>query len=188
MTALWVAFALVAIGGCRGEMYDQDRLEPYEASSFFRDGQSSRPLVAGTVARGRLRADKHFFEGKVGGKLVETFPTPIDRATVDRGQARYMIYCSPCHGSVGDGRGMIVERGFPAPPSFHTQELREKPVGHYYDAITNGFGAMYPYASRIEPKDRWAIIAYVRALQLSQNAELDELPPTLRAKAREEAR
>ena len=154
---------------------------PTTPAPSSRTGQSARPLVAGTVARGELRADRHRFAGKTKDlKPVDTFPFPVDGPVLDRGQERYMIFCSPCHGAVGDGQGMIVQRGFSPPPSFHTDRLRKEPVGHYFHVITNGYGAMYPYASRIPPDDRWAIIAYVRALQLSQNAKLDDLPPDVR--------
>ena len=185
----WWAAGLLLLAGCRGEMYDQPREDTYDASAFFDDGKSARPLVVGTVARGELRADRHRFAGKTKDlKPVETFPFPVDRPVLARGQERYTIFCAPCHGAVGDGRGMIVQRGFSPPPSFHTDRLRNEPVGHYFHVITNGYGAMYPYASRIPPDDRWAIIAYVRALQLSQNAKLDDLPPDVRRSFEERAR
>ncbi|HEV3163032.1 MAG TPA: cytochrome c [Isosphaeraceae bacterium] len=167
-------------------MYDQPKYEPLEASSFFEDGQSARPLVSGTVARGDLRIDDHLYKGKVDGKLVETFPFPVDRAVMERGRERFNIFCSPCHGRVGDGHGMIVQRGFSAPPSFHKDSLRQEPVGHFYDVITNGHGAMYSYASRVPPRDRWAITAYIRALQLSQSATLDDVPAAIRHQLEEE--
>ncbi len=185
----WWAAGLLLLAGCRGEMYDQPREDTYDTSAFFENGQSARPLVAGTVARGELRADRHRYAGKTKDlKPVDTFPFPVDRPVLARGRERYMIFCSPCHGAVGDGRGMIVQRGFSPPPSFHTDRLRKEPVGHYFHVITNGFGAMYPYASRIPPDDRWAIIAYVRALQLSRNARLDDLPPDARRPFQERAR
>ncbi len=184
----WWAAGLLLLVGCRGEMYDQPKENPYDASVFFKDGKSARPLVVGTIARGELRADRHLFVGKTQDlKPVDTFPFPIDGPILERGRERYMIFCSPCHGAVGDGKGMIVQRGFSPPPSFHTDRLREEPVGHYFHVITNGFGAMYPYASRIRPDDRWAIIAYVRALQLSRNARLDDLPPDVRRPFQERA-
>ena len=185
---LWAA-GLLLLAGCRGEMYDQPREDTYDASAFFKDGKSARPLVVGVVARGELRTDRHRFAGKTKDlEPVDTFPFPIDGPVLERGRERYMIYCSPCHGAVGDGKGMIVQRGFSPPPSFHTDRLRDEPVGHYFDVISTGFGAMYPYAYRIPPDDRWAIIAYVRALQLSRNARLDDLPPDVRRPFQERAR
>lgn len=169
--------ALVAAGGCDMlDMYDEQRYEPLEASNFYEDGSSARPLVAGTVARGDLREDEAFYTGKRDGKLVEELPLEVDRELLARGQERFNIYCSPCHSRVGDGQGMIVERGFRRPPSYHTDDLRRAPVGHFYDVISNGFGAMPSYASRIEPHDRWAIVAYIRVLQRSQNARLADVP------------
>jgi hypothetical protein len=161
-------------------MYDQPRHKPYHATEFFDDGASARPLVAGTIARrapnerGNATAE-HFDIGKVGGKLASVLPFPVDRSVLERGQGRYRIFCTPCHGELGNGRGMIVRRGFNPPPSFHNDELRNKPVGHFFDVMTRGYGTMYSYASRIPPRDRWAIAAYIRALQLSQHASAKEL-------------
>ena len=157
-------------------MHDQPRYEPLEASSFFQDGRSARPLVAGTVARGELHEDEQFYTGKAGGTLVSTFPFPVTREVLERGQERYNIFCSPCHARVGNGQGIIVQRGFRQPSSFHIDRLREAPVGYFFEVITNGFGSMYDYADRIPPPDRWAIIAYIRALQLSQHATLEDVP------------
>jgi mono/diheme cytochrome c family protein len=185
-----IARAIVAVqlltvplfSGCRSEMYDQPRYKPYHASGFFDDGTSARPLVAGTVAqrdpneRGKASAE-HFDTGKTGGKLAEVLPLAVDRAVLERGQERFRIFCTPCHGELGDGRGMIVQRGFNPPPSFHSDEVRKKPVGHYFDVMTRGFGTMYSYASRIQARDRWAIAAYIRALQLSQHSLASQLPP-----------
>lgn len=185
--ACWLGVCLALAGGCRQDMYDQPRYEPLEASSFFDNGQSARPLVAGTVARGELRTDDHLYKGKVNGKLVETFPFPVDRALIERGRERFNIFCSPCHGRLGDGRGMIVQRGFSAPPSFHIDRLRKEPVGHFFDVITNGHGAMYSYASRVPPRDRWAITAYIRALQLSQHSMLADVPDDERKRLEEAA-
>ncbi len=158
------------------DMYDEQRYEPLEASSFYDNGSSARPLVAGTVARGDLREDEALYTGKQDGKLVEELPMEVDRDLLVRGQERFNIYCSPCHSRVGDGFGMIVERGFRRPPSYHIDRLRQAPVGHFYDVISNGFGAMPSYASRVEPHDRWAIVAYIRVLQRSQNARLADVP------------
>ena len=168
--------ALASAAGCRPGLYDQARYEAYEASDFFPDGLSARPLVAGTVARGWDRDNEHLYDGRVNGALASTFPFEVDRAVIDRGRDRFNIYCSPCHGGLGDGQGMIVQRGMPQPPSYHEQRLREIPVGHLYDVITRGFGAMYPYAHRIKPRDRWAVVAYIRALQRSQHAAVEDLP------------
>lgn len=171
---------VLGAGACRQDMHNQPRYKPLGGSAFFEDGRASRPLVEGTVPRGYARTDAHFYTGKVNGRLVETFPFPITRQILERGRERYDIFCAPCHGRDGYGEGMIVQRGFRQPPSFHTDRLRRAPVGHFFDVITNGFGTMYSYASRIPPEDRWAIIAYIRALQLSQNATLEDVPPAER--------
>jgi len=172
---------LVAMAGCHKDMYDQPRYEPYAESSFFKDGTSFRAPVAGTIARGELRADRHRFFGKTrDGKDVEDFPAPVTEQTMKRGQERFNIYCSPCHGATGDGRGMIVRRGLTPPPSFRLDRLREAPVGHYFDEISNGYGSMYPYNYRVPVDDRWAIIAYIRALQYRTSAKVDDLPAELR--------
>jgi mono/diheme cytochrome c family protein len=152
-------------------MHDQPKYEPLEASAFFDNGASARPLVAGTVARGELKLDTHLQTGRVGGELAGTFPFAIDARALDRGQERYDIYCAPCHDLAGTGRGMIVQRGYRPPPSFHIERLREAPPGHFFDVITNGFGAMPDYRGPIAPADRWAIIAYIRALQLTRHPE-----------------
>ena len=169
--------SLVA-SGCelRQAMYDQPRYEPLEASPFFEDGLSSRQPVEGTVARGHLRLDDHYFRGTVNGEPATTIPIAVTRELLDRGRERYDIFCSPCHDRTGTGNGMIVQRGLKQPPSYHEDRLREVPIGHFFDVVTNGFGAMYSYASRIPVDDRWAIAAYVRALQFSQHADFDGLP------------
>ena len=179
-----VLLLLYTTAGCRQDMHDQPKYEPLEASTFFPDGRASRPLVPGTVARGQLREDTHLYEGKIAGKPAETFPFPIDLKTLERGQQRYNIYCSPCHDRVGNGDGMVVRRGFRRPPSYHIERLRQSPPGYLYDVITNGFGAMQDYAAQIPVRDRWAIVAYVRALQLSQNARLNDVPETERQNLR----
>jgi mono/diheme cytochrome c family protein len=168
--------AVAVLGGCRQDMHDQPKLEPLEANSFFADGRSSRPVLEGTVARGLLKEDDHFYTGTVDGQPAVTFPITITREVLHRGQERYNIYCTPCHGTAGYGEGIIVSRGFRRPPSLHIDRLREESVGHYFDVMTNGLGAMYSYASRVDPADRWAIIAYIRALQLSQNAKPEDVP------------
>jgi cbb3-type cytochrome c oxidase subunit III len=165
-------------------MHDQPKYESLEASTFFPDGRSSRPLVPGTVARGQLREDTHLYEGKVAGKPAETFPFPIDLKILERGRQRYNIYCSPCHDRLGNGDGMVVRRGFRRPPSYHIERLRQAPPGYLYDVITNGFGAMQDYAAQVPVRDRWAIVAYIRALQLSQNAHLNDVPEAERQNLR----
>lgn len=167
-------------------MANQPRHEPLEASPFFKDGRSARPPVPGTVARGQLREDQHLFTGKVNGQLATTFPFAVDRRVMERGHERFSIYCAPCHGALGDGRGMIVSRGFKQPPSLHLDRLREAPPGHFFDVISNGLGAMQDYSAQIKVEDRWAIVAYIRALQLSQNATLAEVPGAERARLEKE--
>jgi len=167
---------IMVLAGCRQDMHDQPRYEALERSQFFPDGRSARLPVQGTVARGHLKEDQVFYTGKQDGKLVQAMPVNVDRQLLARGRERFNIYCSPCHGTSGMGNGMIVQRGFRSPPAFHTDRLRQAPAGHYFDVITNGFGAMYSYASRVEPRDRWAIIAYIRALQVSQTATLADVP------------
>ncbi len=171
-----LALCVIAATACRQDMHDQPRFEPLEGSTFFQDGRASRPLVEGTVARGQLHLDEHLYTGKVVGEFAKTFPFEISKEVLERGQQRYNIYCSPCHDKVGGGQGMIVQRGFRPPPSYHIDRLRDAPPGYFFDVITNGFGAMYSYSDRISPKDRWAIIAYIRVLQLSQNATIDDVP------------
>ena len=163
------------VSGCRQDMQIQPRYNPYDASNFFGDSRSARPPVPGTIARGQLHLDELLYAGKVDGKDAEVFPFEITRADLNRGRERYNIYCSPCHDVTGSGRGMIVLRGFPQPPSFHIDRLRQAPPGHYFDVMTNGLGVMYSYAARVSPEDRWRIAAYIRALQLSQHFPVEEL-------------
>lgn len=172
---------LTALCGCRQEMYDQARYKPLGESSFYTDRRASRPLPEGTVARGWLREDQRLYAGKEGTHLVTALPMPLTRELLARGQERFNIFCTPCHDRTGGGHGMVVRRGYQPPPSFHIDRLREAPVGHFFDVMTNGFGAMPDYASQIELPDRWAIAAYVKALQLSQNAPLSDVPPEKRA-------
>ena len=162
--------------GCRQDMHNQPRYKPLAATEFFGDGRSARPAVEGTVARGHLRIDKARYTGKDNGMDITEFPFPITRADLLRGQERFNIYCSPCHSRAGDGNGMVVRRGFRQAASYHTPKLINAPVGHFFDVMTNGFGAMPSYASRVEPDDRWRIAAYIRVLQLSQNARLKDVP------------
>jgi mono/diheme cytochrome c family protein len=179
---LAAALGLLVLAGCREDMQDMPRYKPLAATDFFGDGRSERPLPQGTVARGFLRIDSARYTGKVDGKPVDTFPFPITRADLERGQQRFNIYCAPCHSRVGDGNGMIVRRGYKQAANYHTQKLIDAPVGHFFDVITNGFGAMPSYASRVMPDDRWRIAAYIRVLQFSENATVNDVPPAERAK------
>ena len=181
---LYAALLLLAapLAGCRQDMQDQPKYIPLRPSSFFDDGRSARPLVEGTVARGHLDADTAFYTGKVDNKAIDKFPLPVTRALLERGQQRFNIYCSPCHDRLGTGNGMIVRRGYRQPTSYHIDRLRGVPVGYLYDVITNGIGPMPDYAAQIQPRDRWAIVAYVRVLQLSQDAPLTDVPQEERDK------
>lgn len=188
LSARWlllVAVAALACAGCHRDMRDQPRYETYESSEFFPDGMSARPLVTGTVARGKLNEDDVFHTGRDGDQFVVDIPVEVDRALLERGQERFNIYCSVCHNRTGDGLGMIVQRGFRQPPSFHIDRLRNAPAGHFFDVMTNGFGTMPSYRIQIAPQDRWAIVAYIRVLQMSQNATLDDVPAEERAKLEE---
>ena len=173
-----ISGVMLLLAGCLGNMANQSRYEPLEVSQFFTDQRSERPLVDGTVSWNYPVNDTLFTTGKnPDGTLSEDFPFPVTLDVLKRGQERYNIYCSPCHDYTGNGQGMIVQRGFSAPPSFHTDNLRQIPVGHFFDVMTNGFGQMYSYAYRVSPADRWAIAAYIRALQFSQYANIKDLPP-----------
>jgi mono/diheme cytochrome c family protein len=181
-------FALV-LSSCRQQMADQPRYGPLQASDFFADGRSARPLVPGTLPRGALQADVHLYTGKLEetdppAVYAESFPVAVTRAMLERGHERFDIYCAVCHDRLGTGQGAVVRRGLIRPPSFHQDQsrglkipLRDAPVGYYFEVITRGFGAMPDYAEQIPVRDRWAIIAYVRALQLSQHAALEDIPP-----------
>jgi mono/diheme cytochrome c family protein len=200
------------VGGCMQDMASQPAYRPLRESTFFRDGRSARPQVDGTIARGQLRDDPHRFEGKqpkgaaapkvaalVGAEALqpaipvlpgaqpfaETFPMPVSLKLLERGRERFNIYCAVCHDRTGSGNGMIVQRGYAKPPSYHTDRLRNAPVGYFFDVITRGYGAMPDYASQVPPDDRWAIIAYIRALQRAQNATIDDVPEAERAKLKE---
>ncbi len=170
--------AILALLGlaCRQDMHDQPRFEPLEKSSFFADGRASRPRVAGVVARGERELDPHLELGRADGEFATTFPRPVTRATLERGRERYDIFCAPCHDRAGTGEGIAVLRGLKQPASLHVERLRAAPPGYFFDVITRGFGAMSDLADRIDPSDRWAIVAYVRALQHSQNATLADVP------------
>jgi mono/diheme cytochrome c family protein len=168
-------------------MRDQPRYEALEASGFFPDGKIARHPVEGTVARGQLHDDAAFATGKENGQFVSEIPLEIDEALLLRGQERYQIHCAMCHGYGGLGDGMVVQRGFNRPPSFHEDRIKDLPAGHYLDAITNGFGLMPRYGPRISIRDRWAIVAYVRVLQISRSATLEDVPEDQRRRLREEA-
>jgi hypothetical protein len=167
---VFIGIAAIGVAGCRQDMHNQPKYKPLRASNFFQDGSSARPLVDGTVARGTLQEDAAFFTGKVGSQLVKELPFPVTREVLDRGQQRYDIFCAPCHDRTGGGNGMIVQRGYRQPPSMHIDRLRNVENGHFFDVMTNGFGAMPDYKAQISARDRWNIVAYLRALQLSQHA------------------
>jgi mono/diheme cytochrome c family protein len=169
--------ALLVLTGCRQDMQDQPRFKPLAQSDFYADLRSARTPVEGTVARGQLHEDSYFYTGKFGNNPGDYLPFPVTTDVLARGRERFNIYCAPCHSRIGDGNGIIVQRGFRAPPSYHTERLRKAPLGYFFDVTTNGFGAMPEYASQIPPRDRWCIVAYIRALQLSQGASVGDVPP-----------
>ncbi len=177
-----LAVALFALAGCGNTLYGaqlmrfQPRYDPLEASTFFEDGHSARPLVEDTVARGQLHLNDPMYSGRVDGKYAPDFPMPITRDVLERGQEQFNVFCAPCHGEVGDGQGIVVQRGFKQPPSFHQDRLRQVPPGYFFYVMTNGFGAMYSYNTRVSPEDRWAIAAYIRVLQVSQHADSSVVP------------
>jgi mono/diheme cytochrome c family protein len=179
----------VALAGCeREDMHNQPRYEPLEESDFFADGLASRPLVEGTVSNTQVLRDDPLVVARTGpNQYVQTYPFPITRADLERGRERYDIYCSVCHGASGYGDGMVVRRGFVPPPSFHDERLRNAAPGYYFEVMTNGFGAMYSYNDRVSAEDRWRIAAYVKALQLSQRAEVASLPPDAQQRVRQAA-
>lgn len=174
-------FAALLLSGCRQDMYNQPKAKTFSQSEFFRDGSSARPLPDHTLPYHAARDNEALYTGlKDGNVLLAQLPAPLTLTPelLARGRQRYDIYCAVCHGLNGDGNGQVVHRGFPPPPTYHSERLRQAPLGHFYDVITNGYGVMYSYAQRVEPQDRWAIAAYVRALQLSQGQKETELPPT----------
>ena len=175
------ACLLLGAAGCRQDMHNTPVGQPLRQSMFFKDASSARPLVEGTVARGTLHDDQAFYTGKKDGVDADALPFALTAEVLDRGENRFNIYCTPCHGLSGQGDGMIVRRGYRQPPSYHVDRLQQAPLGHFYDVMTNGFGAMPDYRAQIAPRDRWAIAAYVRALQLSRLGLADDLSPELRA-------
>jgi len=177
MIALCVAvLSLIAAAGCRQDMHNQPKYRGLRGTEFFADGGSARPLVEGTVARGTLQDDAVFFTGKVGTATVKELPFPVDDGVLNRGQERFNIYCTPCHDATGSGKGMVVQRGFKAPPSFHDERLRNADAGYFFDVMTHGFGAMPDYRMQLSARDRWSVVAYIRALQLSQHAAPSDVP------------
>jgi mono/diheme cytochrome c family protein len=176
------ALLILSAAGCRQDMHDQPKYIPLRESAFFNDARSARPIVAGTVARGHLHEDTLLYTGKINGADTTMFPFAVDDRVMARGQERFNIYCSPCHGRTGLGDGMVVRRGYRRPPSYHDDRLRSAPIGHFFDVISNGFGAMPDYAAQIKVEDRWAIIAYIRALQLSEHAAIADVPADARGK------
>ncbi|HEY5163320.1 MAG TPA: cytochrome c [Terriglobales bacterium] len=169
--------ALAVMSGCRIDMHVQPKVLPLTHSDFFEDGRGSRSLAPGTIARGQLKEDTYLYTGMINGKPGDMMPFPATREVLERGRQRFNIYCSPCHSTIGDGNGMIVQRGFRHPPSFHSPTLRQAPLGHFYDVMSNGFGVMPDYSAQVPTNDRWAIAAYIRVLQLSQNATAGDMPP-----------
>jgi hypothetical protein len=170
--------SIVGETACRQDMQDQPKYKPLALSTFYADGRSARPIPAGTIARGELNDDDLFHTGKVsGGTWTGAIPLTVDLPLLHRGRERYNIYCSPCHARVGDGNGMVYQRGFKRPADLLSDRVRQEPPGYIFDVITNGFGAMGDYGDQVPPRDRWAIVAYMRALELSQNATLADVPP-----------
>jgi len=177
----WLCLLAVLTGGCHDDMYDQPRCEPLERSAFFPDLRSARPKLDGTIPFGTPLPNPALNTGRADGELVTQLPVELNAVLLQRGRQRFDIFCSPCHGRTGDGTGMIVQRGYRQPPTYHSDRLRGAAVGHVYDVITNGFGAMPSYASQVPVADRWAIVAYLRALQLSRHAQVEELPGDLQS-------
>jgi mono/diheme cytochrome c family protein len=174
---LTLVLASLTLTACRRDMQDQPKYKPFHESQFFADHRSERPRIEGTVARGHLHLDPARYTGKVNNEDVDYIPIPITRADVARGQERFNIYCSPCHSRIGDGMGLVVLRGFRQPPSYFSEKLINQPLGHYFDVMTNGFGSMPSYDGRVAPDDRWRIIAYIKALQLSMSGTIADVPP-----------
>ena len=166
----------VVLTACRQDMHDAPRYDPLEASTVFRNGASAQPLVEGTVARGFLNEDELLNTGKLNGQVASEFPFAVTRADLDRGEQRYNIYCAPCHARTGDGNGMVVQRGYRQPPSYHVDRLRSAPAGYFFDVMTNGFGVMPDYRAQVTADDRWRIVAYIRALQLSRQGAIADVP------------
>jgi len=169
------------LAGCRQDMQDQPKFVPQRGTDFYADGRSVRPQVENTVARGQLHEDAYFYTGMQGGKEGDAMPFPVTIEVLERGQERYNIYCTPCHSRVGNGEGMIVQRGYRPAGNYHTPRLMAAPLGHFFNVMTNGFGAMPDYAAQLTPADRWAVVAYIKALQLSQVATPADAPAGVQA-------
>jgi cytochrome c553 len=169
--------AVLALAGCRQDMHNQPKFIPQRGTEFYADGRSARPQVENTVARGQLHEDTYFYTGLQNGKEGDAMPFPVTMEVLERGQERYNIYCTPCHSRVGNGVGMIVQRGYSKAGDFHTARLQAAPLGHFFNVMTNGYGSMPDYAAQLQPQDRWAVVAYIRALQLSQNAKPSDVAP-----------
>jgi hypothetical protein len=167
---------VVLLAGCRQDMHNQPKFVPQRGTTFFADGRSARPQVENTVARGQLHEDSYFYTGMTNGAEGSNMPFPVTMDVLQRGQERYNIYCTPCHSRVGNGQGMIVERGYAKAGNFHTPRLQAAPLGHFFNVMTNGYGAMPDYSAQLTPADRWAVVAYIKALQLSQNATEADVP------------
>jgi mono/diheme cytochrome c family protein len=176
IVTLGAAAALLVIAGCRQDMQNEPKMIPQRGSSFFADGRSVRPQVENTVARGQLDQDQYFYTGLVDGKEQNTLPFPVTLEVLERGQERFNVYCTPCHSRVGNGDGMIVQRGYKPAGNFHDPKRLAEPLSHYFFVMTHGYGAMPDYSSQLTPADRWAVAAYIRALQLSQNATPADVP------------
>jgi mono/diheme cytochrome c family protein len=175
--AVMMTVATIALAGCRQDMHDQPRFKPLAESDFYADLRSARTPVEGTVARGQLHQDTYFYTGRIGNNPGDFLPFPVSEEVLARGRERFNIFCAPCHSRLGDGNGFVPSRGFPRkPPSYHSERLRKAPLGYFFDVMSNGFGIMPDYASQIPPRDRWCIIAYIRALQLSQDATMADVP------------
>ena len=174
----WILCGALSLAGCdMQDMYKQPKYEPLQKSGFFGDDRSGRPLEPDTVARGELRTNTVVYTGKAGTNLVAEIPVPVTRDLLVRGRERYDIFCSPCHDRTGSGNGIIVQRGLRPPPSYHIDRLRQAPIGHFFDVMSNGIGAMQDYAAQVTPEDRWAIAAYIRTLQFSEDATPADVPP-----------
>jgi mono/diheme cytochrome c family protein len=177
ITGLSMLATMLVLAGCRQDMHDQPKFTPQRGTDFYADGRSARPQVDNTVARGQMHEDGYFYTGMINGAEGNTYPFPVTMDVLHRGQERYNVYCTPCHSRVGNGQGMIVQRGYLPAGNYHTERLRNSPLGHFFAVMTNGYGAMPDYAAQLTPADRWAVVAYIKALQLSQNATQADVAP-----------
>ncbi len=177
VVAFVILYGIVGALGCHEDMYQQKKFNTFKVNPFFSDSLSERPLVTGTVVHTDQPRDELLNEGTINGVMVDEFPFPVTADVLNRGRERFAIFCSPCHGLTGDGDGMIVQRGFPRPPSYYTDSVRSLAVGFYFNVMTHGFGRMYSYAERVPIRDRWSIAAYIRALQMSRSVSVGQIPP-----------